>query len=152
MKDIVHQNTPFLMKVAYAILTKPNVFWVQAIRAKYRWEGHGFTVKNTRSSSYLWKSLSLVWPEVEHGSKWTLGDGQQARFWADHWIGDLGPLKNLATAPIPELELQRPVGDFVEAAGTWKRYAYEHWLPSEVADMVTQSPPPRTFAEPDSQY
>lgn len=115
-------------------------------------EGHGSDIKKVQNSSYLWKNLALIWPEVTQGSKWALGNGQVARFWADNWIGELGPLKNLATIPIPELELHRPVCDLVDAHGTWKRNVYEPWLPSEVADLVTQSTPPRPSAEPDSQY
>ncbi|EEF47862.1 conserved hypothetical protein [Ricinus communis] len=40
-----------------------------------------------------------------HGLSWSIGNGQQARFWIDDWLGGFGPLLAYATQEIPDAVL-----------------------------------------------
>lgn len=63
------------------------------------------------------RSLTKLWKDIKLGVKWEVGDGSSIKFWQDHWVGDLGPLKNLSLSEIPSVELARPIKNYVDNNG-----------------------------------
>ena len=55
-------NTAFLAKLGWKILTQPENFWVQHIRAKYGPPEHFFTLRSKRTDSWVWKCLLRIRP------------------------------------------------------------------------------------------
>lgn len=51
--------------------------------------------------------------DLQVGIKWFIELRKNVRFWEDCWLGDIGPLKLLAFAPIDEYDLHRCVRDYV---------------------------------------
>ncbi|KAK8571223.1 hypothetical protein V6N13_103352 [Hibiscus sabdariffa] len=39
----------------------------------------------------FWKGMSFVWHDVHRNLVWNIGDGSQARFWLDPWLGNGDP-------------------------------------------------------------
>lgn len=46
------------------------------------------------SCSFVWRSLSHVWPEVLSNIFWSVGDGRLINFWNDNWIKKIRPLRD----------------------------------------------------------
>lgn len=65
-----------------------------------------------QTASYLWKGIVAASEDVVLGLKWEIGNGCRALFWADNWVGNLGPLHRLSYAPIADWSLAKPVQDF----------------------------------------
>ena len=79
-----------------------------------------------------------------------MGDGETIRFWEDASVGDLGPLKLLAYADIPEPDLHRKLHDFADAEGSWDWHRFTHLLPPDTLALIALSTPPRRQGPCDS--
>ncbi|KAL4351813.1 hypothetical protein GQ457_06G006620 [Hibiscus cannabinus] len=66
-RELQQQNeTIFLMKITFDLLTKNETLWVCFLRAKYKViDLVRHTLKNTNVSR-LWKGLSLVWEDIRN--------------------------------------------------------------------------------------
>lgn len=104
LKKLSSQNQALLTKIGFALISRPDQLWVQVLRAKYKWSPEGRVPPNVRNCSHLWRSLTKLWKDIKLGVKWEVGDGSSIKFWQDHWVGDLGPLKNLSLSEIPSVE------------------------------------------------
>jgi len=74
-------NTAFLAKLGWKILTQPENFWVQQMRAKYGSPNHFFDCRSKRSDSWVWKCL--LRPFIKQGIRWKVGNGRSINFWTD---------------------------------------------------------------------
>lgn len=108
LKNLRSQNDAFLLKLAHAINARPDLLWVQVIRAKYGWHNTPELRSKRRQALHLWRCLDPLWEDIRANTRWEVGDGQSVRFWSDHWVGDLGPLKLLASAPLGQEALNAP--------------------------------------------
>lgn len=49
--------------------------------------------------------------------KLSVGNGEHVRFWTDAWVGDLGPLANLASCSISDEERRLTICEVLTASG-----------------------------------
>ncbi|XP_028804491.1 uncharacterized protein LOC114759480 [Neltuma alba] len=149
LKDIKKQNEAFLMKLAYTFISQQDLLWVKVMKAKYNWATGLHHKIKTRNVSHLWRCLNATWGDLSLGVKWSLGNGKLIRFWSDHWVGDLGPLKLLAFSPISAEDLDKAIVDYIDNSGNWRSTEFSNKLPSNIVTQVLNSKPPSDDAEPD---
>ncbi|MBA0623746.1 hypothetical protein Godav_009188 [Gossypium davidsonii] len=92
------QNTSFLLKLGFNILSSSETLWVCVLRAKYGIKDD-IPLNIVRSNcSFLWRALSKVWPLLRENIFWLVGDGNSIKCWRDNWIPEIDPLINLIPA------------------------------------------------------
>lgn len=143
LRRMEDQNSAFLMKLAYGFVSDPDKLWVRVLRAKYGCTPSSYTPGRSSQPSYLWRSLGAVWDSLELGMTWTVGNGEDVKFWTDHWIGELGPLKLLAFKPLSEEEESRSVSYYVTDVGTWDWAKFASSLPADTLELISAHPAPR---------
>lgn len=42
--------------------------------------------------SPIWKGICRVWHLIKREMRWVIGNGRNAKFWDDMWVGDETPL------------------------------------------------------------
>ncbi|KAG8503470.1 hypothetical protein CXB51_001436 [Gossypium anomalum] len=88
LRKLCDQNKIFLMKLGYHLLVNTESLWVWILRKKYNVQGALPNSISRRNCSFIWKSLSPVWPEVVGNVFWLIGDGRMMNFWNDVWDRD----------------------------------------------------------------
>ncbi|KAL9411860.1 hypothetical protein AB3S75_045458 [Citrus x aurantiifolia] len=89
---------------------------------------------------------------VLHGLRWNVGNGTRIRFWQDAWVADVGPLVNLAMAPIPEAILHDWVADAINSDGSWNWSRFRFLLPHNAVLMIAAINPPTPNSNADQFY
>ncbi|GMI74428.1 hypothetical protein HRI_001112100 [Hibiscus trionum] len=143
LKNLESQNSAFLMKVGFEILTKPNKLWVRVVKEKYGWHEVVPLCIKRGNCSRLWQGLSRVWEDIRESVRWNIRNGERTDFWYDIWVDMEGPLWsrcNLSTMPDP-----MSVDCMVDEFGEWDWRRLECLLPKEVLDKVSAIPPPRPW-------
>jgi hypothetical protein len=74
------------------------------------------SVKSNDSS--MWKAIAKSWPNMEFHCCWSIGDGNNAKFWTDKWIDGTTRLSELEVH-IPEATKQWLVKDIALPNGEW---------------------------------
>ncbi|KAG8486752.1 hypothetical protein CXB51_020240 [Gossypium anomalum] len=83
--------------LGFNIVSNSNALWVRVLRLKYGVpNGLSKTISWGRCS-FLWRSLSKVWPLVRENNLWSVGNGNMINCWQDPWIPNFGPLVNHIT-------------------------------------------------------
>ncbi|MBA0726761.1 hypothetical protein Golax_002568, partial [Gossypium laxum] len=82
-------------------------------------------------NSFLWKSISKVWPLLFDNLIWAVGNGNNVRCWENAWVPNLRPLKRLVLAHA--------------------NVNQEHKL-KDIIQHIVSVPPPMPSARPDSIY
>lgn len=142
LKNFEAQNTAFLMKVAFKMRTEPHLLWVKVLASKYKWTNRPPTeYKRNAHHSHTWRSISMLWQDLELGLKWHTGEGTTIRFWTDHWLGDRGPLHLLADKSLSEVEAALPISHYLTDLGTWRTAAFASSLPADVVDEIQRTQP-----------
>lgn len=142
-KKLEQQNRAFIMKVGFAIRSRPELLWVQVLRCKYGWDDlKGPLVMNQRCS-LLWRHLLKVWPDVEIGTRWELGDGSRVHFWKDSWVSDVGPLNLVAFRDLSPGELCLSVRHFVTTEGSWNWDLFRGDLWVHILKSIAGCPVPK---------
>lgn len=70
--------------------------------------------------SPIWRGLCRIWPFINYGLRWFIGNGKLAKIWEDHWLGDSIPLIKKVICPILEKLRHARVYDLVGSTGQWK--------------------------------
>ena len=101
-------NTASLEKLGWKILTQPDNFWVQQIRAKYGPPEQFFDSKAKQTDSWVWKCLLRLRPFIKQGIRWKVGNGRTINFWTDIWCADetLASILNVDLGNLPETDLK----------------------------------------------
>ncbi|MBA0750815.1 hypothetical protein Gogos_002200, partial [Gossypium gossypioides] len=72
LKRLRDQNISFLLKLGFNIVSNKDVLWVRVLRSKYHLkEGLPDYIAQNRSS-FLWRSLSKVWPLLRENLFWSV--------------------------------------------------------------------------------
>lgn len=127
------QNKSFMTKLAFQIHSQPDSLWVRILKGKY---GAHDTLTFPRNSSAFWRQLGQLWHEASLHIKWHPGDGTHLCFWKDFWVGELGPLKHLAYAPLDDQTLEQPISHYVDHDGAWKLALFQHLLPPSLVEEI----------------
>ncbi|KAA3476669.1 LINE-1 reverse transcriptase isogeny [Gossypium australe] len=60
IRQLNDQNTSFLMKIGFGLVSKSSALWVRVLRAKYGWKEQILDSINKSQCSHLWRSLSKI--------------------------------------------------------------------------------------------
>ncbi|GER27613.1 DNA-directed RNA polymerase subunit beta [Striga asiatica] len=85
--------------------------------------------------SRVLNAIGRGWSPLMRGIRWSLGNGNKARFWRGKWCHLPTPLYLLAMGTIPEDQWELPVARFVTDDGAWNwtssaRLGGKHYLVS----------------------
>ncbi|CAN1764377.1 Putative ribonuclease H protein At1g65750 [Linum perenne] len=136
-------NQAFILKLAWGILKKPKELWAGLLLTKYlKPTENGLIPRGTKRFSNLWKGIKLVWPFLNLGLQWSIGDGKSTSFWTDIWL-DSG--QRLIDHVIPQsgFNVTDRVVDFRDSAGTWDLGKLQQVLPIHMLQQVLGMVPPR---------
>ncbi|KAA3472023.1 reverse transcriptase [Gossypium australe] len=140
LRHLNDQNSSFLMKIGFSLVSKSDALWVRILRAKYGWKGQLPETINKNKCSHLWRSLSKLWPSVRENLIWSIGDGANVRCWKDPWIPGMGSLISKISSS-SNLNLDCCVREMVNNEGSWNLDLFRVWLPEEVINRITSIPP-----------
>ncbi|KAL4291581.1 hypothetical protein GQ457_14G017740 [Hibiscus cannabinus] len=136
------------MKVGFQLLTDTEALWVRVLKAKYN-VTDSLPVSIRRSScSRLWSGLASVWDAISDSVSWSIGDGSQASFWFDNWLGRNGRLVFDCLAPTVSLSVM--VRDMTTSSGDWDWSRLDSLLPSVILDQIVAVPPPNGDFSPNT--
>jgi len=137
-------NTAFLAKLVWKILTQPENFWVQQMRAKYGTPELFFAARPKPTDSWVWKSLLRLRPFIKRGIRWKVGDGRSINFWTDNWCAEdnLVSLLNKDPSSVPDIDIK--VSAFISPDRQWDSVKLNQYVPSEVIQMIQGIPLPTT--------
>lgn len=131
------RNSTFLMKLGFGLISNCDLLWAQMLLGKYRCRSFAnAAVTNGQRVSRLWRAVVQLKDEVVLGLKWVVGSGTNIHFWSDAWVGELGPLANLATCPIFYEEREITVREMCKDNGEWNWGMFEGKLPTSVLIQI----------------
>lgn len=136
-------NTALLGKIAWGLINRPNDLWAQVLINKYkgRWkEDWKLSVK--QGDPWLWNAITGAWNEISQWMGWGIGNGCHIKFWQDRWIFGKSLCKDLGVGSIPEVELNRPLRDFILESGNWNWSAFEGKINLSVLLSIASIKPP----------
>lgn len=73
-------NKAALTKLGWKIISDPDNWWVQIMRAKYLRRDNFFSVKKKSTSSMAWKGILDSRDLLSQGMRWIVGNGSQINF------------------------------------------------------------------------
>ncbi|KAH1107995.1 hypothetical protein J1N35_011763 [Gossypium stocksii] len=83
LRHLSDQNSSFLMKIGFNLVSKSNVLWVRVLRSKYGWKEKLPDSIERSQCSHLWRSLSRIWTLLRENLVWSIGDRTSVRCWND---------------------------------------------------------------------
>lgn len=75
LQRLISQNTTYLMKLAFLLVTKVDALWVHVLHLKYKVLETCPPRIDRTSCSYVWRSLSNIWNQAQDRIKWSVGNG-----------------------------------------------------------------------------
>ena len=137
-------NTACLAKLGWKILTQPDNFWVQQMRAKYGSPEQFFDSRTKQTDSWVWKCLLRIRPFIKQGLRWKVGNGRNIKFWTDIWCSDatLASILNLDLGNLPEADLR--VSDFITPEKQWDTTKLRNYLSLDLIQSIQSIPLPYT--------
>ncbi|MBA0754873.1 hypothetical protein Gogos_021706 [Gossypium gossypioides] len=140
-RHLEYQNSSFLMKIGFNLVSRSNALWVRVLRAKYGWKDNFLDSINKSQCSHLWRALSKIWPLLRENLAWSIGDGASARCWKDPWIPSMGPL--ISSIPsYANLDLDCCVREMVNSDGCWNLDLFRVWVSEDIINRIISIPPP----------
>lgn len=137
LKKLVPQNTAFMMKLAYQVVTKLDLLWVRILRSKYKLNEICPTKIDRQVCSFVWRSSSKVWPLFRDRISWSFGNGESVSFFFDIWIPNLGPLC-VYILPGEIFKEKATVSEFVIDLGGWNWGVLRDLFSSNILDVIRQ--------------
>lgn len=135
-------NQALLMKVGWGLINQKDTLWARTLRNKYGC-GDGTIPRVTRknNSSNLWQGICKVWKNVERGSSWKLGNGCSINFWKDSWSKKDFYLRDVATGPLDDSDLNKHVSDYLLPNGDWNLAKLRLLLPQDICEWIVRTYP-----------
>jgi hypothetical protein len=99
-------NQAMLGKQCWRLITESNSLSAWVLKGRYFPNSDFLLAKNTRSSSFTWRSILFGRELVVKGLRWGVGDGSRIKIMGDNWIpglpsGTFSTLESLpANAPV----------------------------------------------------
>ncbi|KAJ8767189.1 hypothetical protein K2173_013586 [Erythroxylum novogranatense] len=136
-------NEAFLAKLCWGLLSDREALWSQVLIHKYEMAGASrLKFKATHQASWLWHAICDVWEKVVGGIGWSIGSGQQVKFWTDLWTASASPLLELASEEVPEEARNRCVDYYADRDRGWIWEYFQHILPMSSLLHIAAIPTP----------
>ncbi|KAK5812274.1 hypothetical protein PVK06_027701 [Gossypium arboreum] len=92
LRALRDHNTSFIMKLGFKLVIDHSSLWVKVLQSKYGTQS-GIPESLSRGRcSFLWRSLSKIWPLLLENLLWSIGDRRNINCWKDTWVPNVGPL------------------------------------------------------------
>ncbi|CAN1181981.1 Putative ribonuclease H protein At1g65750 [Linum perenne] len=128
-------NHAYMVKLAFIFMQKSDLLWVKVLQAKYFKETNaGLQLRNLASKSALWRGITKAWPDMLHGLRSGLRDGQNTSFWLGRWLDSGDRLLDLVISPTEHLDLEALVSSFVLESGESRGRGNDSWNWGEEPD------------------
>ncbi|CAN1129226.1 Putative ribonuclease H protein At1g65750 [Linum perenne] len=142
LRSARHLNQAFLLKLAWGLLKRPKELWADLLLTKYlKKSDNGLVPRGTKRFSNLWRGIKEVWPFINMGMQWGIGDGKSTKFWSDKWLDSGQRIIDM----IPEesrVDDHSYVADFTMPNGAWDIARLQGLLPDEVVSQILGMCPP----------
>ncbi|KAK5772179.1 hypothetical protein PVK06_048455 [Gossypium arboreum] len=131
IRSLHDHNTSFVMKLRFKLVTDYSSLWVNVLRSKYVVQG-GLPESLSRGQySFLWRSLSNIWPLIHQNLLWSVGDRRNINCWKDSWVPNVGPLyKKIACNS--SLDMDCSLSDMVTENAYWNLDFFLLWLAKDI--------------------
>ncbi|MBA0669894.1 hypothetical protein Goklo_029633 [Gossypium klotzschianum] len=128
-------------------LLHEKALWVKALRLKYGVQKSLPETLSRENYSFLWRSLSKVWPLLRKHLIRSIGDGSCINYCRYPWIPNYGLL--FKQVPwIVNLNIDYPLKDMVTEDGSWNLELFRLWVSEEVISRIVGVPPPHLSFRP----
>ena len=117
IRDTKYCNDALLINQAWCLWKNSNSLWTKFLKHKHL-HNTEFLLSNSTTGSHSWKALLKGRELLTQGLKWIVGNGQNIKFWIDHWI-TLGLVCSLIQGPLLQHELENTVSNFIIAHHQW---------------------------------
>lgn len=137
-------NKAYMTKLAWQMINNPEKLRVQIMKTKYNCGPSGMPMAiNKPTASNAWRAIVSSWDTLVNNTSWIIRNGQNTRFWKDHWIPNLGSLEEMFPSVCPVEERNYPVSFYATELG-WKWNVIERYLPQEICNQIAnvQAPTP----------
>ncbi|KAK5775092.1 hypothetical protein PVK06_042959 [Gossypium arboreum] len=148
-RHLSDQNSAFMMKLGYNLISKTRTLWVQVLRGKYGMKNSMPDSIMMSSCSYMWRAIVRAWPLLRSFIIWSIGNGETVRCWEDCWVLDKGSLKNYVSG-YGSFDPKTTVSEMVLPNGEWDLVLFRLWLPEVVVERIISIPPSMVQVGPDS--
>lgn len=118
LRKLQDQNTSFIMKLGYKLVTDLKSLRVQILQAKYGVAKGLLDSLSRNRCSFLWRALTKVQLLIRENLRWSVGDGKSVRCWHDPWVPSGGPRVNMIFDHL-NLDLDCVLSDMILDNGTW---------------------------------
>ena len=77
------------------------------------------------------------WELFKRNLVWRIGDGENTKFWIDHWLLGIAKLEDFALVDLTDEDLDMSVSQFVTETGDWNTNWLDQLLPSDFVDLFS---------------
>ncbi|CAN1825159.1 Putative ribonuclease H protein At1g65750 [Linum perenne] len=132
----------FLLKIAWGILKRPHELWADLLLTKYLKKSlNGLLPRGTKRFSDLWRGVKEVWPFLNMGMQWGIGDRRNTNLWTDKWLDSVQRIINFISRS-PQIDTTAKVADFVKSDGSWDTEILQVLIPESMMSQVMGMCPP----------
>ena len=124
------------MKLAWDLINKRQTPWDKIMTSKYRYREDIIPkVRNLSTASNAWMDISRVWGRVQQNLIWRLGNGQNVKFWKDHWIPRIHSLEDLSVSDLNETTLLQNVEEHAKDSRDWDSDKIRQYLSDDCSHL-----------------
>lgn len=116
-----------LANLAWRTITNPTTPWAQLII-------NAANTKNTRNTSFIWKSIQKGREICSKGINWQLHHHSNMNIWETNWIPNLGSLRNTIEGPLSKNDYLRNIFD----GKKWHLANISLNLPNDIKDFISK--------------
>ncbi|RYR64792.1 hypothetical protein Ahy_A03g010839 [Arachis hypogaea] len=111
--------------------------WVRVMKEKYGCENQSIPkILSKASSANAWRGITRIWNQFSINVIWRIGIGEKISFWNDHWVPDIGLLKNFAISPIDGNRRDEKVAVYARVEGDLDWFKLNQILPEEILELI----------------
>ena len=125
-------------------MAEPENVWVQIIRHKYLRRDNILEYKKKGDASWQWAKLSTLIDKFKTGLIWSVGSGNDIKFWTDNWI-TTSPIQARNDCPTID-NIHDKVSDYI-LGGKWWEEKLSAALPHSIVSEITNIPLPTSRFE-----
>lgn len=147
-RHLEDQNSTFLLKLRFNLVSKDDALWDQVLWANYRMKDK-IPESITRGNCLaVWRALAKVWHLLCENLCWYVGTRNSIRCWGDPWSPNVGPLINYVPSHNNNV-LECLLCDMVFNDGAWNLNLFRVWLSEDIIKRIVSFPPLHLSARTD---
>ena len=98
-KDLKAFNLALLAKQGWRLTQNPSSLAHRVLKARYFPENNFMDAQLGKKLSYTWRSLMAAREVLDRGLRWSIGNGQNVRIWANRWLSTPHSFKVISPKP-----------------------------------------------------